>query len=143
MRRQGNFTQGPILAPLCRFALPVLLALLLQAAYGAAGLLIVGRFSDAANVSAVSTGSQIMHTFTTVAAGFAMGVTVLIGKKIGEGSPEEAGRVVGGGIALFALMGAAFTLLVPLFAGPLCRLKRLAVSRQCGEVHHHKEDRQL
>ncbi len=39
-----------------------------------------------------------------------------------SGSPEEAGRVVGGGIALFVLMGAAFTLLVPLFAGPLCRL---------------------
>jgi putative MATE family efflux protein len=122
MKQQGNFTQGPILAPLCRFALPVLLALLLQAAYGAADLLIVGQFSDAANISAVSTGSQIMHTFTTVAAGFAMGVTVLIGKKIGEGSPDEAGRVIGGGAALFVWMGIAATLLVPFFAGPLCRL---------------------
>ena len=95
------------MAPLCRFALPVLLALVLQAAYGAADLLIVGQFSDAANISAVSTGSQIMHTFTTVAAGFAMGVTVLIGKKIGEGSPDEAGRVIGGGAALFVASATA------------------------------------
>lgn len=101
----GNFTQGAILGPLCRFALPVLLALLLQAAYGAADLLIVGQFSDAANISAVSTGSQIMHVFLTLAAGLAMGVTVLIGKKIGEGRPEEAGQIIGGSIGLFTLAG--------------------------------------
>lgn len=118
----GNFTQGAILGPLCRFALPVLLALLLQAAYGAADLLIVGQFSDAANISAVSTGSQIMHVFLTLAAGLAMGVTVLIGKKIGEGRPEEAGQIIGGSIGLFALLGLVMTLLVPLLAGPFCRL---------------------
>ena len=50
--------------PLLLFAVPVLLALFLQAMYGAVDLLIVGKFASSADVSAVSTGSQIMTTLT-------------------------------------------------------------------------------
>ena len=78
MKQHQDFTQGPILPVLLRFALPVLLALLLQAMYGAVDLQVVGRFGTAADISAVSTGSQIMHTVTTVITGLAMGVTVLL-----------------------------------------------------------------
>ena len=46
------------------FAMPVLFALFLQAMYGAVDLLVVGKFASSADVSAVSTGSQIMMTLT-------------------------------------------------------------------------------
>ena len=62
MKQTGNFIQGPILSPLLRFTLPVLLALFLQAMYGAVDLMVVGQFGQPADVSAVSTGSQVMHT---------------------------------------------------------------------------------
>ena len=104
MKKQHDFTQGPILPALLKFALPVLLALLLQAMYGAVDLQVVGRFGTAADISAVSTGSQIMQTITVVITGLAMGVTVLLGQKIGEGKPEEGGRAVGGGICLFSVV---------------------------------------
>lgn len=54
-----DFTEGKILQPLLLFALPVLLALFLQAMYGAVDLMVVGKFGDAADISGVSTGSQI------------------------------------------------------------------------------------
>ncbi len=38
------FTEGKILGPLIKFALPVLLALFLQTMYGAVDLLIIGQF---------------------------------------------------------------------------------------------------
>ena len=79
MEREHDFTRGPILSSLLRFALPVLLALLLQAMYGAVDLQVVGKFGTAADISAVSTGSQIMQTITIVITGLAMGVTVLLG----------------------------------------------------------------
>lgn len=101
MKRNHTFTEGPILPALLRFALPVLLALLLQAMYGAVDLQVVGKFGTAADISAVSTGSQIMQTVTIVITGLSMGVTVLIGQKIGEGRPEEAGQAVGSGVCLF------------------------------------------
>ena len=40
--------------------LPVLGALVLQAAYGAVDLLVVGHFGSTAGLSAVSTGSQLL-----------------------------------------------------------------------------------
>ena len=111
MSQEQNFLRGPILSSLLKFAVPVLLALCLQAAYGAVDLLVVGQFGTAADMSAVSTGSQILHTSTSVVTSFAMGVTVLIARRIGEGKREEAGKVIGASICLFALVGALVTLL--------------------------------
>ena len=62
MEKNTSFTEGKIMQPLLLFAVPVLLALFLQAMYGAVDLLIVGKFASSADVSAVSTGSQIMTT---------------------------------------------------------------------------------
>ena len=50
-----DFTQGSILKKLSLFMLPVLGALVLQAAYGAVDLLVVGHFGSTAGLSAVST----------------------------------------------------------------------------------------
>ena len=85
MQKKSGFTQGSILAPLMRFALPVLGALILQAMYGAVDLLIVGKFASPVDVSAVSTGSQIMMTLTNLVSSFAMGTTVLLAQQIGCG----------------------------------------------------------
>ena len=44
MQDKRNFTSGPILGPLLLFSLPILLALFLQALYGAVDLLVeIGR----------------------------------------------------------------------------------------------------
>ena len=51
-----DFTQGRILPKLAFFMLPILGALVLQAAYGAVDLLVVGRFGSTSGLSAVSTG---------------------------------------------------------------------------------------
>ena len=55
---KSDFTQGSILQKLVLFMLPVLGALVLQAAYGAVDLLVVGHFGSTSGLSAVSTGSQ-------------------------------------------------------------------------------------
>ena len=98
----GNFTEGKILAPLLKFALPVMLALLLQSLYGAVDLMIVGHFASSADVSAVSTGAQIMMTVTSVLAGLSMGTTILIGQLLGKNENEQAGKAVGASIVYFA-----------------------------------------
>lgn len=122
MTHEHNFTQGKIMAPLMKFALPVMLAMFLQALYGAVDLIIVGQFSDAVNVSAVSTGSQIIMTITLVVTGLSMGVTILTGQKIGEGRPEVAGHVVGSGIHLFILIGMLLTVIMVPGAGAVSAL---------------------
>lgn len=117
-----SFTQGKILSPLLRFSLPILVALLLQAMYGAADLLIVGQFNSSADVSAVATGSQVMHTLTTVITGLSMGTTILLAQKIGQKRQDEAGKVIGSGIFLFGIIALVLTVVVELTAGPLASL---------------------
>ncbi len=122
MEKTKNFTEGRILLPLLRFAGPVLLALLLQSAYGAVDLMVVGQYAQTADVSAVATGSQLMHSITTVLVGLAMGITVLLGQKIGEGNEKQAGKVIGTGICMFGVLAAALTVILMGVAVPLSRL---------------------
>lgn len=117
-----DFTNGKILSKLLAFAVPIFAALFLQAMYGAVDLLVVGKYAETADISAVATGSQIMHTITGLLVGLSTGITVLIGQQIGEGNPRGAGRTIGTGIVLFTLVAAAFTAVFVLFASPVCVL---------------------
>ena len=117
-----DFTQGSILKKLSLFMLPVLGALILQAAYGAVDLLVVGRFGSTAGLSAVSTGSQLLNLVTFVVTQLAMGVTVLIARYIGEKKPEQIGAVLGGAAVVFAILSAAVFVLLVGFARPISAL---------------------
>ena len=122
MENNTSFTQGKILKPLILFAFPVLLALFLQAMYGAVDLLIVGKFATSADVSAVSTGSQIMTTLTNLVSSFAMGTTILLGQQIGSGKKEEGGRSVGTAIIMFMIIALILSVLMVLFSTQISTL---------------------
>ncbi len=125
MNKSQSFTEGKIFSPLIHFALPVLVALFLQAMYGAVDLLIVGQFGgDLADVyvSAVSTGSHIMQTLTVVITGLAMGLTVFVGEKIGAKKSDEAGKIIASGIFLFGVLSVLFTVIMLISAPTLSRL---------------------
>lgn len=122
MKESSSFTEEKILRPLILFALPVLLALFLQAMYGAVDLLVVGKFASATDVSAVSTGSQIMTSLTNLVSSFAMGTTILLGQQLGSGKKEEAGRTVGTAIVMFAGIAVVLSLLLPVFAPQICKV---------------------
>ena len=117
-----DFTQGSILKKLSLFMLPVLGALVLQAAYGAVDLLVVGHFGSTAGLSAVSTGSQLLNLVTFVVTQLAMGVTVLIARYIGEKKPQQIGAVLGGAAVVFAIMSVVLFILLVVFARPIAVL---------------------
>lgn len=122
MKENTSFTEGKILQPLILFAFPVLLALFLQAMYGAVDLLVVGKFASSADVSAVSTGSQIMTTLTNLISSFAMGTTILLGQQIGSGNKEDGGRTVGTAIWMFAVIALVMSVFMVIFAPFISRL---------------------
>lgn len=99
--------------------LPVLGALILQAAYGAVDLLVVGRFGSTAGLSAVSTGSQILNLVTFVVTQLAMGVTVLIARYLGEKRPEQISAVLGGAAVVFTILSVGIFILLVGFARPV------------------------
>lgn len=116
---KNDFTQGNILKKLALFMLPILGALILQAAYGAVDLLVVGRFGSTSGLSAVSTGSQVLNLVTFVVTQFAMGITVLIARYLGEKKPERIGSVIGGAAVVFAVISAILFIVMIAFAHPI------------------------
>lgn len=118
---KNSFTTGPIVKPLLKFMLPVILALFLQAMYGAVDLLVVGRFATA-DISGVSTGSQALQTITNVIVSFAMGITVTIGQQLGAKEPETVSQTISTGILLFGIIGVILTIVMLIFAAPIASL---------------------
>ena len=116
---KSDFTQGSILKKLVLFMMPVLGALILQAAYGAVDLLVVGRYGSTSGLSAVSTGSQVLNLVTFVVTQLSMGITVLIARYLGEKRPKQIGSVIGGAAVVFAGISIILFIIMVFFAHPI------------------------
>ena len=64
--KELDLTQGSVPKVLLQFAVPFLIANVLQALYGGADIFVVGQYDDSASVAAVAIGSQVMQTLTGV-----------------------------------------------------------------------------
>lgn len=80
---------------LLQFALPFLLANLLQALYGGADLFVVGLYDDAASVAGVAIGSQVMQTVTGIILGLTTGTTILIAIATGAKDDRQTAHTIG------------------------------------------------
>ena len=69
----NDMSQGPVLKGLIRFAIPMILANLLQAVYSMVDMIVVGQFGGPAGLSAVGIGGQLTNRFLAVGMGFSNG----------------------------------------------------------------------
>ena len=115
-QKMRSLTEGSVFKSLIMFAIPIFFSLFLQALYGGVDLLVVGRFAGTADVSGVASGSNLLQTVTNVITGLAMGITILVGEKIGQKKPREAGEAIGSGICLFLVFGLILTVMLLTFA---------------------------
>ena len=113
---KSDFTKGSILGKMLPFMVPILGALVLQAAYGAVDLLVVGRFGTTSGLSAVSTGSQVLNLVTFVITQFAMGITVLIARYIGEKKTQYIGSLIGGSTIIYAIISVVLFIVMIVFS---------------------------
>lgn len=116
---ERNLTTGSVCKNVVFFSLPYLLSYFLQTLYGMADLFIMGQFGTVADSSAVSIGSQVMHMFTVMIVGLAMGTTVSIGQAVGAGDRKRAARSVGNTVTLFMGVSLGMTLLLLLLVNPI------------------------
>ncbi len=119
-----DFTTGSIYKKLIRFMMPILGALILQTMYGAVDILVVGRFGTEESISAVSTGSSLVNMVIFILTGLAMGVTILMGRYIGERKYQRLGKVVGGAILTYSIIAVILMIVLLLFAPMLAVLMK-------------------
>lgn len=92
---QNRMTSGKILPQLIKFALPVMVANFLQQFYGIIDMLIVGRFTGSAGLSAVSTGSNVTFILTFLCTGLTIGGEVLVAQHVGANDDKGKSEVIG------------------------------------------------
>ena len=119
---QKNLTQGSILKNIVLFSLPYLLSYFLQTLYGMADLFLAGQFNGADVISAVSIGSQVMHMFTVIIVGLAMGGTVLIGQAVGARDSKRVSKFIGNTVTFFLIFSVVITVILLLCCRGIVRL---------------------
>lgn len=112
---QKDLTKGNILTNLIYFSLPYLLSCFLQTFYGLADLFIAGQYNGSDTITAIATGSQIMHMVTLIIVGIAVGSTVMISQSVGSGDTQTCSKVIGNTITVFLIFSIALTALLLFF----------------------------
>ena len=119
MSVQKDLTQGNLVKTLLLFALPYIGANFLQALYGAADLMIVGKFCDSSVVSAVSTGSQLLQTLIFFITGLTVSATVLIAKAFGAKEYDNIVKIINTMTICFLIASFILSALIIVFDVPL------------------------
>lgn len=104
-----DFTKGKLFPAMIKFSLPLIMAIVLQALYGAVDLIVVGQFGSPASQAAVATGSHVMQTLTGIITGFTMGITVIIGRLIGSKENGRIGNVIFDVVVMFGVFAVVIT----------------------------------
>ncbi len=117
-----NLTEGSILKTLFVFAIPFLLANILQSLYGAVDLFVVGQYCDARSVAAVSTGTQVTQIITSLVSGLTLGSTIIIGKYMGEKRYDRVRQAIGTTLTVFFFVALALTVIMIALERPILSL---------------------
>ena len=125
--KELDLTQGSVPKVLLQFAVPFLIANVLQALYGGADLFVVGQYNDSASVAAVAIGSQVMQTITGIILGITTGTTVLIAIATGAKDNRKVAFTIGSSVWLFSITGVVLTLVMVLFHGRIAELMHTPV----------------
>ena len=120
--KQQDLTEGSLVGTLCIFALPFLLANILQSLYGAVDLFVVGKYCDARSVAAVSTGTQVTQIVTSLSSGLTLGSTIVIGNYMGQKNLDMVKKAIGTTLTIFSAFALLLTGLMLVFEAPLLTL---------------------
>lgn len=122
--KENSLTDGGILKTLLLFAVPFLIANILQSLYGAVDLFVIGRYCGAESVAAVSTGTQVTQIVTSLITGLTLGSTIIIGQYMGSKDYESVKRTIGTTLTVFAITALVLTAAMLAFERPLLTLLR-------------------
>ena len=117
-----DMTNGPLAGKIIRFAVPFMLANLLQLLFNAADVVVVGKFAGDTAQAAVTSSTALINLAVNLLSGLGVGVNVVVAQALGSGERSRIGTVVHTAIASAGLVGGIMMLLSVLCAQGLLRL---------------------
>lgn len=132
---KNNLLSGSPLSSLARFALPLLLANLLQSGYSVVDMLFVGQFVGSAGIAAISSASRMGYIIQSICTGITIGGGVLVAQYAGAKDNEKQNRAIS---ALFAI--SAITALILTVVSLICYRPVLTAMGVPTEAYQYADD---
>jgi putative MATE family efflux protein len=107
--KENKMGTMPIGKLLFNMALPMIIAMTVQALYNVVDSIYVSRISESA-VTALSLAFPVQNIQIGFATGIGVGVNALLSKSLGEGNQDTANRAAGNGVFLVGVVTALFIL---------------------------------
>ena len=122
MKEKQDLTTGNVSKTLILFALPMLLANLLQSFYSIVDMLVIGRIVGETGLAAISNASMISFIINSICIGVTMGGTVLVAQFKGANDEQGQSETVGTLFTISLIASLIVTILGLLVYQPLFRL---------------------
>ncbi len=117
-----DFSEGRLLPKLIAFSIPVMLSGILQLAFNAADLIVVGRLCGETALAAVGSNSSLVELLINLLMGLGTGASVLAARYFGARDDRRMGETVETAALTGAFGGILFALLGIAISEPMLRL---------------------
>lgn len=100
-----DMCNGPLMPAILRFALPLALSGILQLAFNAADMIVLGRFSGETALAAVGSTGALINLLINAFTGLSVGANVLVSNYIGARSEKDVQETVHTAVLVAAVGG--------------------------------------
>lgn len=118
-RGRVDITGGPIARSVISFVIPLILGALIQVAFTAADLMVVGNMGSENDVGSVGAVTSIVSLLVSSFIGLASGVNAVLARCLGQGSEARAKRVINTALIFSFAFGILLTVSFLIFSKPL------------------------
>jgi len=112
-------SRGPLVVKIVRYALPLMLTYLLQLAFHAADMVVIGRWGSPESLAAIGATAPITALIINILNGLATGANVLAAQYFGAKDSKRMSRVVHTSVALSVIGGVLASVLGWIFVKQL------------------------
>ena len=110
-----SMTEGPLFKKIISYTVPIIFSGILQLAFNAVDLIVVGHFCGETSLAAVGATGSIINLLVNFFVGLSVGAGITVARAIGAGNHDTVGKAVHTAIPLALISGAILTAIgVPL-----------------------------
>ena len=117
-----SMTEGPLFKKIVKYTIPIILSGILQLAFNAVDLIVVGHFCGELSLAAVGATGALINLLINIFIGLSVGGGITIARSLGAGKTADTQKAVHTIIPLALICGVILTALGVPLSRPLLRL---------------------
>ena len=121
LKSKSYITEGPLFKSIVRFAIPILIAALIQNLFHSADMIVIGNMADSTAVASVGATANITGLVLNAFISLAGGTSVLLARSVGAGNEGRCKRIVDTSIYFSIFIGAIVAIIGNVVSVPLLR----------------------